>query len=317
MFNSFGTILVNQFANFKNRITMKKSVLLLAASFAVSTTFAQDLTSKKGEPYLPEAGDWAISFDAVPFLNYAGSFFSNAGATAPTGNYIGGLPWHIRGKMFKDEKTAFRAGLRLGFGSTKTTAMISSLTPGTPTFPTGPAMVEDEVSQGATNIVLSGGLEMRRGKTRLQGYYGGELFIAFSSAKDKYTYGNAMDAPGLANLVTTNFVATTGYANTGATDPYGYGSAGRITETGSSSMTIGLRGFIGAEYFIFPKISIGVEYGWGLGFGSSKTSETVEVTDGTTIATIEDDTRGKTGNFGFDTDINYAPSGQLNLILHF
>lgn len=294
---------------------MKKSVLLLAATFAVSTTFAQDLTSKKGEAYLPEAGDWAISFDAVPFLNYAGSFFSNAGATAPSGNYVAGLPWHIRGKMFKDETTAYRAGLRLGFGSDKATAMVGQFNATAPTFPAAPNMVEDVHSMGATNIVLSGGLEMRRGKTRLQGYYGGELFIALSGNSNKYTYGNAMDAAAGIGTNTTNFAFITG-GNNITTDPY-YGFGARVTEDKNSSFGFGLRGFIGAEYFIFPKISIGVEYGWGLALGSSKFTRSVETSNGTTVAVITDENATKFNSFGFDTDINYAPSGQLNLILHF
>ena len=38
---------------------MKKSTLLIAAmAFTASAAFAQDLTSKKGETFLPESGDW-------------------------------------------------------------------------------------------------------------------------------------------------------------------------------------------------------------------------------------------------------------------
>ena len=50
---------------------MKKlitSASLLLLSYA---TFGQGLTSKKGHAILPEAKDWSISFDAVPFLDYA------------------------------------------------------------------------------------------------------------------------------------------------------------------------------------------------------------------------------------------------------
>ena len=62
---------------------MKKRVLLVASIFAATFTFAQDgaeLTSKKGETILPEAGDYAIGFNAAPFLNYAGNLFSSAGS---------------------------------------------------------------------------------------------------------------------------------------------------------------------------------------------------------------------------------------------
>ena len=55
---------------------MKKTALALALAFGISGAFAQDLTSKKGEPYLPEAGDWSIGIDANPLLNYMGNLFS-------------------------------------------------------------------------------------------------------------------------------------------------------------------------------------------------------------------------------------------------
>ena len=58
---------------------MKKKVLFVASLFLATATFAQDgLTSKKGEAYLPEAGDWALGFDANPFLNYAGNMFNGS-----------------------------------------------------------------------------------------------------------------------------------------------------------------------------------------------------------------------------------------------
>jgi len=82
---------------------MKKSVLALAMAFGVTSAFAQDLTSKKGEPILPEAGDWAIGIDATPFLNYAGQLLSTSGSSAPTWNFLNGNNTII-GKMFKDEK---------------------------------------------------------------------------------------------------------------------------------------------------------------------------------------------------------------------
>ena len=46
---------------------MKKKYILLTMMLGGATVFAQDLTSKKGETMLPEAGDWAVQFDAAPF----------------------------------------------------------------------------------------------------------------------------------------------------------------------------------------------------------------------------------------------------------
>ena len=47
------------------------------------------------------------------------------------------------------------------------------------------------LSNSATtkNIVLSGGLEFRRGHNRLQGYYGGEALVTFDGNSTKYTWG--------------------------------------------------------------------------------------------------------------------------------
>jgi hypothetical protein len=316
MFN-FGMKLDN-FAIAKPKINyMKKKTLLLATVFAASSLFAQDLTSKKGEPYLPEANDWAIAFDAVPFLNYAGQLLSNAGATSPILGSTNNLPFHIRGKMFKDEKTAYRAGLRLGFGNEKETRMIGDASStSTPTFPALPAMKEDVMKMGATNIVLSGGLEMRRGKTRLQGYYGGELLIALLSSKETYTYGNALSNG--TTPVAVNAGTTTNFGTNFTTDTYG--NTARITEAKSSFFGFGLRGFIGVEYFILPKISIGGEYGWGLMMGNEKSSSTHESYDvGTNAVGSQTIDGNKTGMFGIDADIQYVTggTGNLNIIFHF
>ena len=81
---------------------MKKSIALVALAFGVSNAFAQDLTSKKGEPFLPEAGDYMIGIDATPFLNYVGNFFGKTAANAaPTFNFMNGNKM-ILGKYFKD-----------------------------------------------------------------------------------------------------------------------------------------------------------------------------------------------------------------------
>ena len=290
---------------------MKKKVILLAAMFVGVSAYAQDLTSKKGETMLPEAGDWAISMDATPFLDFAGGVLGG-NATAPTAGYVTDQDWHIRGKMFKDANTAYRAGIRLGFGSEKTTAMIGQLNATAPSWPNAPAMVEDVMSSGATNIVITGGLEKRRGNTRLQGYYGGELMISVSNTKDSYTYGNAMDAAGTALGASTNFGGNVGV------DPF-YSNGARMTEDKTSSFGLGLRGFIGAEYFIFAKMSIGAEFGWGLGVTSESSSTTWEATDGTTIATITDDSGNSEGGFGVDIDAMNSTSaaGSLNITFHF
>ena len=79
------------------------------------TLHAQDLTSKKGETYLPESGDWAIGFDATSFLNYAGNLF-NASAVAPNAAEPM-IPLTIYGKLFTADDRAFRATLGINMSS--------------------------------------------------------------------------------------------------------------------------------------------------------------------------------------------------------
>jgi len=157
---------------------MKKSVLVIALAFGIANAFAQDLTSKKGEPMLPEANDWAISMDADPIFNYVGNAFHGTAASgAPGVGWLNGNQTII-GKKFIDEKTAYRVLVRVGYTTNSTKNMIADATVTTPAvYPTAPAMVEDKMSNKNTNVAIGFGKEWRRGKTRLQGYYGADVIV--------------------------------------------------------------------------------------------------------------------------------------------
>ena len=280
---------------------MKKRLLFVAAIFAATATFAQDgLTSKKGEAYLPEAGDWAIGIDANPFLNYAGNLFS--GSTAQ--NTIGaGATWFapnaaIYGKMFKDEKTAYRAMVRIGFGSTSQSTIFDHTLPGA----TAPTSFTDKFSTSNNNIVLGGGIEKRRGNTRIQGVYGAQLMIGFGGSSSKTEYGVAITQD------------TTMHTNANP----------RTTETkNGSTFTLGINGFIGAEWFFAPKLSLGAEYTWGLAMNSTGEGETTTEWWGTaagaaagTPNSVQTKTTktGGASSFGLDTGISGA---RISLNIHF
>ncbi|MBR9831853.1 hypothetical protein GYB57_06890 [bacterium] len=65
---------------------MKKKMFFAVAAVLISgVTMGQEvLTSKKGVPILPEAGDYAIGVDATLFLDYTGNLFNgNLGNTSP------------------------------------------------------------------------------------------------------------------------------------------------------------------------------------------------------------------------------------------
>ena len=303
---------------------MKKSIALVAMAFGVTSAFAQDLTSKKGEPFLPEAGDYAIGVDATPFLQYVGNFFGKSTANAaPTWNFANSN-FSITGKKFKDANNAYRASINVSLSSSGGKSMVNDRSVITPvTYPNLPSMVENKYSNRATTIGLSVGIEKRRGKTRLQGVYGAEAGLGITSSSSKYTYGNAL------SVSATNPVGVSvgGDGMNGGTNITAdtYGNTARITKVkGGLGFQFGVRGFVGAEYFVAPKVSIGGEFGWGLGFGltgKSKTSTESIGVAGTTASVGTQEIEGaKTSSFILGTDNKsafFGPSGVIRLNLHF
>ncbi|MEO6904647.1 MAG: hypothetical protein ABI315_16080 [Bacteroidia bacterium] len=305
---------------------MKKSILIIAISCGITSAFAQDLTSKKGEPILPEADDWAISMNVDPFFRYIGNAFNGSlNNSAPNTQFLHNQA--IIGKKFIDEKNAYRVLLRIGLGAVtdKNDVINDAQTGQLITFPDVQGRVVDKRSSKATNIAIGVGKEMRRGKTRLQGYYGADAMLWVGMSSQKFTYGNLMSATTVASTVgnsTTTTPTTTDF--NGAKDPDGSFSekpqGSRIIQTKSGiTFGLGLRGFIGAEYFILPKISIGAEYGWGLGLQMTSKGKTISEEQGGTpnqVAEIERKTSGKFA-VGVDTDINESNYGQASLKVSF
>lgn len=309
---------------------MKTSIVLLALGLGFGSLSAQDLTSKKGEPIMPEAGDWGIGIDATPFLEYAGNFFGKTTSNAaPTFNFFAGQT--ITGRYFMDAQTALRGSLRIGFGGNTQNRMVDNraVPPTASSYPSPDVMVENKLKQSNTAIGLAFGYEKRKGKTRLQGYYGGEVGIYLSSSKDKFTYGNSL------NPVTTSTVVTVdpddefpGAANTTTmiVSPGQIGSARAIERKNGTAFSFGLRGFVGVEYFIFPKISLGGEFGWGLGITSVGNISTKWESTGNN-GTGGNDVVGTTTikesnfrNFRLDTDNKnsvWGASGALRLNFYF
>ena len=261
---------------------MKRTTFLFIFAFIATSVFAQDITSKKGEPYLPEAGDWAISIDGNSFLKYAGNFIGGNGQNdAPRFDFLSNNQTII-GKYFTSHNTAYRFGACLGFG----TGSIPSTNPIT--------HVDDVKKFSNTNIGLTLGKEWRKGKTRLQGFYGAEAGVALSSASVKNEYGNPLSAIN-PTRETENKVGLT--------------------------FKLGVRGFVGAEYFIFPKIALGGEFGWGLAFSSrGKGSRTTENWTGTSFINTQETKTGRSSSFTASTDqLNsiFGSAGTIRLTLHF
>jgi hypothetical protein len=290
---------------------MKNFFLLMAAAALAASTSAQDLTNKRGESILPLQGDWAIGINAEPFLYYIGNVFNgNTNNASPSMQYPA-YPWAITAKKFITDKQAYRMKLRVGIGSTKEAGLVKKDLVNTTGNDTT-KMTEDLEKISSHNIALGFGKEWRRGKTRLQGFYGLEGMVWMQGGKSKYEYGNDFSAD---NPTPTSF----NFANNTSS-----ASTVRVTESkAGNTFGIGLRGFLGAEYFLFPKISLGAEFGWGLGVeGTSEGSRISETWDPASgqVKSIEERTSGRRSSWGFDSDINGKQgmgSGALMITLHF
>ena len=342
---------------------MKKSITLVALAFGVTNVFAQDLTSKKGEPFLPEAKDWSISVDATPFLNYMGNFFGKGGPASGAGSNVAptwnnySLNQSITGKYFKDANTAYRATVRIGCDNTKTRKAVSDFVPPatapTEALSSTSAQKYDQKKMSTRNVVLGVGMEMRRGKTRLQGVYGADVLVWGGNTKESYKYGNALtqvnddpatptfnenlDAVAGGNAYTVDFgaagppvipsnVETENVAGSGdALSAYGYSNvkdARVLKRKTNGNIGVGVRAFIGVEYFIVPKISIGGEFGWGIGFQvMTKDKATWDAEGKNTTTGVESggeiktkDVVNKGSSFIIDTDRNAISAANYNLM---
>lgn len=294
---------------------MKKYYLAIAT--LVVSTVAMSQQRERILPALPEAGDYSVAIDATPFLNYFGQLLSNAGATAPTWNFLNANQT-IVGKYMVDENTAYRGILRIGFGSEKQVAKIDQANGTAPTFPGTASMVEDKYKASSNFVGLGVGLEKRRGKGRLFGIYGADFMIWTAGEKQKYEYGNALSTAAGSPVGVGN---STDFGSNINIDPT-YGIQTRTLENKIGRTTgFGLRAFVGAEFFVASKISLGAEFGWGLGLqftGMGKSS--VEGIGGTpaAVGTIERET-GKSSKFVLDTDRNAfgTANGALKINFYF
>lgn len=249
-------------------------VIFSAGAFAQTTT----MTSKNGHEILPQQGDWCISFDGLPVLNFALNAVNIANNTGQTGQhpgYVAGFNQVLVGKYYNTASQAYRARLAINTNNTTTTTYFDDPNDTS----ADPGELEDKTSVRSSMVVLGAGLENRRGHNRLQGFYGGEALITLMGGGTKNTYGVE------------------------AADALADGASRILTERNGLGFGLGVRGFAGCEYFFAPKMSFGVEFGWGLGIMTSgRSSQEIEVNNGGTIETQNNDGGSSMSVFGFGVD---------------
>ena len=154
---------------------MKKILLSALAVFAFGAANAQELTSSKGENYLPKQGDWSIGFNANSALSFIGNAFngSTGNKVAFDSNDATKLPGFNKsvsfvGRNFTSDTTADRYTANLLFSFEK----------------------QKDVDATTQFGLLAGyGKEWRKGSTRLQGFYGFDGLVGFGiPQKDAFSF---------------------------------------------------------------------------------------------------------------------------------
>ena len=262
---------------------------------------------------LPATGEFALGFSAVPVLNFA---LNSINIMNDTGDKADGMATYpvgseqlLTGKYFLSSNQAVRIRVGLNYlSSSNSTNYDNPLDVADPDVAT-PSEITDTITESLSSIMIGGGMEFRRGKGRLVGFYGAEGLLGLTGSSSKIAYGWAY----------TQEAADLGVIQDGSN---------RARESSSGTqLTIGGRGFAGVEYFIASKISLSAEFGWSLSFQSNGASvtkvESWEVGDDGT-GTRNDETNETAGSssfqLGHDDGVNQAFSGgtgAISLNFHF
>ena len=208
----------------------KRSLLSLVLVSFSFTTFCQDQFSFQKR-------DIGLSMNAAPILDFmlnSSNIGNNTGQTAETPGFTSSFPQTFVGRYFLDDKTALRMYVGLKSLSSDTTTYFN-LTPTDEIFETNKVNEFD--------FTLGLGIEKRKSTSRLQGFIGSEIFLLINSVKNKNKFGLIYN---VTNETAGNII----------------GGDSRILKDKLIRYGVGARAFVGIEYFVVPRISIGTELGW-------------------------------------------------------
>jgi hypothetical protein len=206
-----------------------------------SAAFEQEQEEQKttqGSEYFPKAGDFGIGFDATPFLYYLGNAFNG---TEDNSLNLNDNTLYFR--YFLSDNSAARVALRIN--STK--EVDNRYVRDDAAFmedPLSQNQVEDRAIYSRNNYELQLGYQMFRGKNRLRGFFGGDLFFGYAKYSDEFEYGNQMTV-----------------LNPIPTSAFGSGAERQLTHNYGSKFSVGVGAFTGAEYYFMSKACLGVELG--------------------------------------------------------
>lgn len=317
---------------------MKKTVLVVTTLLSTMLTYAQEPSSgsdevknKKGNAILPKAGDIALGFNAIPAIDFVFnalryvSIMGNSAPTAvnvaaPTNQFVQGSNNQIVGKYFLEDKAAVRVKIGFNTLSGRMTNRVqdaeamyaASLGTAEDIQAASLIRVEDELKYSKSNIMVTLGYEMRRGYRRLQGFYGAEIGIGGTSMRQNVTYGNDFSDV-YAVQYTTNFNS---FATANQLPTSGRTVRNLYTKE-RGGVRFGLRGFVGVEYFVFSKISVAAEYGWGYSITTRRGARSIQEVfvngqNGPSVFQEEVDADNSEKTKGFSVDNNAGNIFSMN-----
>ena len=326
---------------------MKKILSILLVAALATPMFAEKLSPEEVaaadySEWLPQQGNFSIGFSIDPFANFLGQMFSNFGATPD--NYrainngavynIGGQALFtapmvsIMGSYMLTDELAVKANIGIIVNYER---KLYNVKDDAARFADAfsRALVNDETKLGQYGGSFAVGVEYRLGKKRVQGVFGAGLVYAFQTSSTKVAYGNAVTAlnqtpsSALDGGVATNpnFYATP--AEIAAMDLAGIYSSLRLINDKASAAGQdafwhrgGLYTTVGVEWFVAPKIALGLNVNLDLLYKWSNnvckqyegynllTQKVEEVTDITNISNYQGVTFG-TENIGANLYLNF------------
>lgn len=307
----------------------KRLTLLTLSLLLLSSLFAQEpdsalVLNKRGRDILPRKGDIGLGFNMIPVIDF---FFQSLKFNEPYSGadslvqYTQNSNNQIVGKYFLDRKTA----IRIRFGWNNLSGNIKNKVQdaealyqagfGTPADLEAAALIkaEDQVQFSKSNILFAAGIEKRRGYRRLQGVYGAELGIGRYGSAESYEYGNSFS-----DVYPVEYTSNFNTLSTAVQSPTATARVERtLSARNESGWRYGLRGFIGIEYFIFTKISIAAEYGWGFALVTQKSGKLEREVyqngqNGPTVFIEELEQETKQSQSGFSVDNNSGNIFSMN-----
>jgi len=230
-----------------------KRIFMIALGLCIgagaSAQSNEQIQNKNGKDIMPVKGEYAVGLGVgmSSVTGWIGSMFGYTGYNNVSQTYINnpafGSSTSVFGKYMVSDNNAIRVSLSNSGQDFTNRFEVYDDRANHPD-----SVVIDAFRENSSATFVSAGYEWRRGKSRLRGVYGGEAILSWQNFHRHYNYGNQL---GASNLTPTSSI---GYWNN---------DYGRIVEERfGATFGAGVRGFVGVEYYVAPKICIGTEFGW-------------------------------------------------------